>query len=299
MIKIDNNVYEIEVSDVRDLFRERDRDCHKGMFGIVGIMGGSLEYSGSIKLSNMSASAMRGGAGVVRVIVPESILNSIMPYVLEETVFSLSCDDKGKIKFVRDEIDNALDRLDVICVGMGWGRSLEYKDVLEYIINNFKGPIVIDADGLNTLADMDRDVLLKCRNKIILTPHVKEMERLTGISCEEIKNNSIEVAREFAKRYNVIVLLKGSTTIVTDGELVYLSKSGCSGMATAGSGDVLSGIIVGMLGYQEASLLTVAGASYLAGIAGNLACEQETDIAMIASDTIKYIGKAIKKIRSS
>lgn len=299
MIRIDNDVYEIENSDVKDLFKEREYDSHKGMYGIVGIMGGSLEYSGSVKLSNMSASAMRSGAGVVRLIIPDSILNSVLPYVLEETVFPVSSDDSGKIKFVSNELDKAFDKLDAIAVGMGFGKGVEYKDILEYIINNFKGPVVIDADGLNTLAGMDLDILLKSKNKIILTPHVKEMERLTGISCDYIKDNGVSVAKEFAKKYNVIVLLKGSTTIVTNGDIVYLSRSGCPGMATAGSGDVLSGIIVGMLGYQETNVLTIAGASYLAGVAGSLAQEHETDISMIASDTIKYIGKAIKKIRSS
>ena len=114
---------------------------------------------------------------------------------------------------------------------------------------------------------------------------------------EKIKEKPIELAIEFAKKYNVILLLKGSTTIVTDGDETFLVKRGCAGMATAGSGDVLSGILVGILGYNEPSIKIVAAGAYLAGVSGELAQEKYTDISMKASDTIEMIPEAIKKIR--
>ena len=130
-----------------------------------------------------------------------------------------------------------------------------------------------------------------------MTPHLKEFERLSKKSIEQIKQDKIEISKEFAKTYNVILLLKGEETIITDGNTVYVVDRGCAGMATAGSGDVLSGILVGLLGYQSPNILTIAGGAFLAGVAGELAQKEFTDISMKASDTIKYIPKAIKYIR--
>ena len=298
MKKIKENIYEIEITDVQSLFKERDIDSHKGMFGTVGIMGGSLEYSGAVKLANMSASAVRSGAGIVRVIVPENIASAILPYLLEQTLYPLKCDNKGHIYFNMDDLERALKNLRSLAIGMGWGISGEYKKILDIIIKKFNGNLLIDADGLNTLAQMDLNILKETNSQIILTPHLKEFQRLSKIDIEKIKQNSIEIATNFAKEYNVILLLKGSTTIVTDGKNIYLIKKGVPGMATAGSGDVLSGILAGMLGYQETNILTIAGGALLAVTAGELAQEKFTDISMRASDTIKYIPEAIKYIRN-
>ena len=144
---------------------------------------------------------------------------------------------------------------------------------------------------------MNLDILNRTKCKVILTPHLKEFERLSKIKIDKIKENPRQIAEEFAKKYNIILLLKGSTTIVTNGAETYLVDRGCPGMATAGSGDVLSGILVGLLGYNEANVKTIASGSYLAGVAGELAQEKYTDIGMKASDTIEMIPEAIKIIR--
>lgn len=298
MKKIDNNIYEIEIKDIKDKFSYREKDTNKGDYGYVGIMGGSIEYSGAVKLANMSSSSLRSGAGVIRLIVPKSITESIMPYLLEQTIFQID-DENGKMKFDRGQIDMALNKLKAIAVGMGWNKSIEYEKILEYILLNYNLPVVIDADGLNTLSNLDLDILKSTRCKVILTPHLKEFERLSKITIDEIKRNCINIAKEFAKKYNVILLLKGPTTIVTDGKEVYLVKSGCPGMATAGSGDVLSGILVGLLGYNDVDLLTVATGAYLNGISGEIAEKKYTDISMVAHDTIECIPDAIKYIREN
>ena len=179
-----------------------------------------------------------------------------------------------------------------------WNKIMKDNEkILAYILEEKNIQCIIDADGLNTLARMDLNILKKAKNKIILTPHLKEFERISKNSIEKIKEKPIELAIEFAKKYNVILLLKGSTTIVTDGDETFLVKRGCAGMATAGSGDVLSGILVGILGYNEPSIKIVAAGAYLAGVSGELAQEKYTDISMKASDTIEMIPEAIKKIR--
>lgn len=296
MLKINEVIYEIETKDIKNKFVNRPSDTNKGDYGYVGIMGGSLEYSGAVKLANLSASAMRAGCGVVRLIVPEGIAKAIAPYLLEQTIFTMN-DNANKMVFSEEQINEALAKLKALAIGMGWGQSEEYEKILEYILGNYNIPVVIDADGLNTISKMNMDILKSTKCKIILTPHLKEFERLSKIKIEDIKKDEITIAKDFAKKYDVILLLKGPTTVVTDGEKVYLVKRGCPGMSTAGSGDVLSGILVGLLGYNEPDILTVATGAYLNGIAGEIAQEKYTDISMIASDTVKCLPEAIKKIR--
>ena len=297
MIDLGNNIKKIELKDIKDIFKERRRDTNKGDYGTVGIMGGSLEYSGAIKLANMSAVAVRSGCGIVRVIVPKDIAIVIAPYLLEQTLYPLDYNSKNHMAMSDEEIEKATNKLNALAIGMGWGQDQEYINILKKLINTFSYPIVIDADGLNTLAKMDLNILKNAKNKIILTPHLKEFERLSKKSIEQIKQDKIKISKEFAKTYNVILLLKGEETILTDGNIVYVVDRGCAGMATAGSGDVLSGILVGLLGYQNPNILTIAGGAFLAGAAGELAQKEFTDISMRASDTIKYIPKAIKYIR--
>ena len=287
---------ELKKEDIKCIFPKRDENSNKGNFGYVGIMGGCIEYSGAVKLANLSSSALTSGAGVVRLIVPKEIANGVMPYLLEQTLFTIESKD-GHMLFNKKEIDKALEKLKALAIGMGWGESEDNEKILRYILENKEMPIVIDADGLNMLAKMDKSILNKTKCKVILTPHPKEFERISGYDFQDIISNPQELASDFAKKYNVILLLKGHTTTITDGKTTYLVKKGCSGMATAGSGDVLSGILVGILGYNEPTVLSVSAGSYLAGLAGELAEKELNDISMKASDTISKIPDAINLIR--
>ena len=297
MKRIEENIYNLEKIDIKEIFNERSPESNKGDFGYVGILGGCTNYSGAIKLSNMSATALRSGCGVIRVIIPKGIENFVSPYLLEQTIYTIDSNENGEMIFNEKEIRESLNKLKALAIGMGWGNGNDNEKIIKYIIENYDIPLVIDADGINSLSKMDLNILKNAKGKIILTPHLKEFERLSKINIEEIKQNSIKYAKEFAKKYNLIVLLKGHITIVTDGKNTYLVEKGCPGMATAGSGDVLSGILVGLLGYNKPDILTVAAGAYLAGLAGELAQEKYTDISMKSSDTIEYIPEAIKQIR--
>ena len=283
--------------DIKCLFPRRDENSHKGNFGYVGIMGGCIEYSGAVKLANLSSSSLVSGCGVVRLIIPKEIEVSVMPYLLEQTLFPIESKN-GHMLFDKNIINKALEKLKALAIGIGWGESIDNEKILKYILETKDIPIVIDADGLNTLAKMDKNILNKTNCKVILTPHLKEFSRISGYSLEEIENNKEKLATDFAKNYNVILSLKGHTTVITDGEETYLVKRGCPGMATAGSGDVLSGILVGILGYNKPNVLTIAGGAYLAGLAGELAEKNLNDISMGASGTISKIPEAIDEIRS-
>ena len=286
----------LEKEDIKCLFPKRDENSHKGNFGYVGIMGGCIEYSGAVKLANLSSSSLVSGAGVVRLIIPKEIAVSVMPYLLEQTLFLVESQE-GHMLFDKDVIDKSLEKLKALAIGMGWGESIDNEKILKYILETKDIPIVIDADGLNTLAKMDKNILNKTKCKVILTPHLKEFERISGYSLKDIENNKEKLSTDFAKKYNVILLLKGHKTIVTNGEETYIVNRGCPGMATAGSGDVLSGILAGILGYNKPSVLTIAGGAYLAGVAGELAQKNSNDISMKASDTISKIPEAINEIR--
>ena len=281
-----------EAEDFSDLLIERKNNSHKGDYGYVSIFGGCAEYAGAVKLANLSLSALRCGCGVSQLILPASIANSVSPYLLESTLFLLP-DRDGHALFDEEKLAAALSRQEALAIGMGWGRSPENKKILTWILENLDIPLVIDADGLNTLAELDENMLASYRGQAILTPHAKEFERLSRFPIAEILQNPIEIARNYAKRTGVILLFKGATTIVTDGENTRLVARGCPGMATAGSGDVLSGILAGLLGYLPPELHTVAFGAYLAGVAGELAQAEVGSVSMTSSDTVKKIPEAL------
>lgn len=278
-------IKEIKVWDIQNYFVKRETNVNKGSFGKVGIIGGCENYLGALKLSYSSLAAMRSGCGLTRIILPENLKNLLAPQILEQTLY---------FYHNVDEIKSAILDLNSLAIGMGWGKDPQHFLIVKEILENYHGNIVIDADGLNILVD---HLELISNKKVVLTPHLKEFSRLTHLSVEQIEQNKVNIVKEFAKKYHIILLLKGPETLISDGEEVYVVKRGCPGMATAGSGDVLSGILVGLLGYFDYQLLTVAVGAYLAGLAGEIAEQEKTDIAMLASDTISHIPDAIKWIR--
>jgi NAD(P)H-hydrate epimerase len=287
---------EITPALLAEVFKARPRDCHKGSFGYVTLLGGSLAYSGAAKLANLAASALRAGCGVVRLAVPQSIAHAVMPYLLESTLYALP-DESGSALCDPAALDGAVRGVRALGIGMGWEEDPTYLEILRYFLSHHALPTVIDAGGLNALSH-EVTLLDSTACTPILTPHPKEFSRLSGLSMEEILRAPATVAGDFARAHRCIVLLKGSVTTVTDGTEVWEVDRGCAGMATAGSGDVLTGILTGMLGYLPTTAQTVACGAYLAGLAGELAQERVTDIAMIASDTVSAIPAAIRACRA-
>ena len=293
----DEKIYLLEEQDVSALFLPRKNHSHKGNYGYVAVMGGCVEYAGATKLANMSAAALRAGCGVVTLAVPQSITNAVLPYLLESTLLPIPADANGKMIYTPEILDSILQRYASIAVGMGWGSSNSYKDILSHLIKKATQPLIIDADGLNTLSQMNVKILKDAKAPIILTPHLMEFSRLSGLSIAEIKEDPVAHAKAFAKEYGVVLLLKGCCTIVTDGEVVYLSNRGSAGMATAGSGDVLSGILAGLCAYLSPNALTVASGAYLAGMAGERAEEKHGAISMVASNTACEVANALSLLQ--
>lgn len=291
----EQNLREWTKADCKKCLTWRSGNCNKGDFGYIALVGGSVRYGGAAKLANLAAVAMRGGAGVVKLAVPKDIATAVMPYLLESTLFPLSA-NSGELVFVKSEADELLHNVNTVAIGMGCGTGCGVKQTLQYLLSNFGGTLIIDADGLNCLSK-DIALLNNCLPKVVLTPHVKEFSRLTGLSVENILADPVKTATRFAAEHGVIVLLKGATTTVTDGNNTLLVKRGCAGMATAGSGDVLSGLTAAICAYNGDNLTeAVATAAYVNGLAGEIAQSRSNPISMIASDTVQCIADAVTDV---
>ncbi len=284
----------LEEADVRALFPERPHESNKGNYGYLALIGGSVRYSGAIRLANIANSAVRTGAGVVKMAVPQGICTGIMPHILESTLFPLSQGEDGFFRFQQTEWEELLRGTRAAAFGMGIGTSEDTKQAVRYLLKEYEGVLIIDADGLNALARVLQadgpGVLAGTKSKVVLTPHLKEFSRLSGYSIDEIRQSPIPLASEFAAKHNVVLLLKGPCTIITNGTDVLLCDRGCPGMAGAGSGDVLSGIIAAVCAANPDDLLHAAGAAaYINGAAGELAQEAYNDVTMTAADTAYHV----------
>lgn len=300
-----------EGEDAAQCLPERKNFSNKGTYGYVALIGGCVNYSGAIRLASMAENnveeaarsfanlgnaSMRSGAGVATVAVPSSIVPIVATKVLESTIYPLS-EKNGALCFSGKEMDELIKGRKTVAFGMGVGKSEETKNILKYLLETYTGTLIVDADGLNCLAETEAGLIKNTTARLVLTPHIKEFSRLTGKSIADIQASPIESAAEYAGKTGAIVLLKGPSTIVTDGEEVLLVEKGCPGMATAGSGDVLSGILAAVCSFNKDNLLyaTAAGA-YINGLAGEIAQRKKGAVSMIASDTVEAIAEAVNSI---
>ncbi len=286
----------VEDHDLSHLFAPRPHHCHKGTYGTVTLLGGSLPYSGAPRLSALAAASMRSGSGIARLAIPACLASAALPYLLEGTLCPMP-HKNGQLILDEEALENAFHGASSAAVGMGMGRSAHNPLILKWVLENLSIPLVIDADGLNTLAEMDLSLLRKTKCSVVLTPHPKEFSRLSGVSVSEVLAHPVEHAREFAAEHGCAVLLKGSATVLSDGRDTLVVARGSGGMATAGSGDVLAGVIAALLAWSDEDLLlTVAAAAQVCGIAGEIAANRVGTVSMIASDTVAALPEAILSI---
>jgi len=244
---------------------------------------------GAAALSSLAA--MRSGAGLVTVAVPqgsnlalqEKISNVVMTKPLAEG-------SKGTFSLkAYDALKKMWDQFDAVAIGPGIGRELATRQFARQIIIHCPKPLVIDADALFALAG-HTNILLKTKAVRVLTPHVGEMSRLTGQSSQEVENNRLKIASDFARHYNCVLLLKGHRTVVASPkDKPYINKTGNAGMATAGSGDVLTGIITAFLGQRMSPFDAAKYGAYYHGKAGDLAAKARGKLGMIAEDIIDHL----------
>lgn len=272
---------------VLSLLPDRAPDAHKGDFGKILLLCGSRGFTGAAALAAMGA--LRSGAGLVFLGVPESIYVIEAVKLTEAIVFPLP-DEAGKLS--ADAIPEILERLpkmDAVLIGPGLGQSEGTYRVTKAVLENFKGPVVVDADGINVLAP-HKDILRGRNFPTILTPHDGEFARIGGV----IGDDRTASARALANDLGCIVLLKGHETVITDGARTCVNRTGNPGMAVGGSGDVLSGIIVSLLGQGIAPLEAAACGAWLHGAAGDICAAEIGQYGMLPSDMVEVLPRLLK-----
>lgn len=251
---------------------KRKVDSHKGDYGRVGFICGSNNMPGALMLSLMAS--LRTGSGLVYFNTDREIKNLVLSRCFEAIY-------RENLEFLKE--------MDAICIGPGLGNKEEL--FLEVIRE--EAPMVVDADGLNILSRNLEKVHLE--NKV-LTPHLGEFSRLTKLSIEEIEKDKLQIAKDFAKKYRTTLLLKGNKTIVTDVNRVYINNTGGPELATAGSGDVLSGIITSLIGRKIEPFKAASMGAYIHGLSGSIAKEKLGENSVIARDIVENIPFAIKNL---
>lgn len=246
---------------------KRKRNSHKGNYGKVKIIGGSANFVGAPLFA--SASCCMSGAGVVTMVVPKSQRIVYSQSAFDGMTLDFLPDIDGNFVFCEKDADRIMQNADVIVIGPGMSDSVATKEYVEYLITNFKGVLIIDADGLNALSKNLKILSFKRSCKILLTPHVGEFRRL----CPTYTGN-IETVRDFAKQYDVTVAVKSATTIISDGQETLVNVTGTPSMSKGGSGDVLSGV-VGAFSAVYSPLDALKYACFYCGIAGEIAESRE------------------------
>ncbi|MBI5726124.1 MAG: NAD(P)H-hydrate dehydratase [Planctomycetes bacterium] len=281
----------------------RKLDAHKGDFGRILVVGGSSGMIGAPALA--AQAALRGGAGLVAMAVPQPIQKPVAILCPCATSIGLACDENGDLlheavgQFVR-----AAEAADVIAIGPGFGVGTIQQNIVQAALEQPK-PLVLDADGLNNLAAMANWPTVR-RCPAVLTPHPGEFSRLSHLPAKEIAANRLDLAQTSAKIWAsaspsagpLVLVLKGAGTVVTDGDEAFVNKTGNPGMATGGSGDVLTGLIAAMIGQGLSPFEAAHLAVHCHGRAGDIAAAQLGQVSMIATDIIARLPEAIKEAHS-
>lgn len=291
----------IDEEFVKTILPKRKRNTHKGSYGKAAIVAGSERYSGAAYLSYLAElttlSCLRSGAGYTTLYLPKNLLSAFalkMPECLLKSI-----NDGGMYAF-NEETMRELLAYDTVAFGTGMGVSLDVYLGVKYLLQNYTGKLILDADALNAWAEFGKEELrCICENKkcdVVLTPHIKEFSRLSGESVQNIVENGLFAPLSFAKTHKLTVILKNAASIITDGERICLNVRGTAGQAKAGSGDVLAGVVTGLCASGLSTFNAACAGAYLTGKAAELGVEKVGEYSLLASDVIAYLGGAFCSI---
>jgi len=286
----EDSAYIVEDNDVA--LKKRNNNTNKGSYGKATIIGGYKNYVGAIKIANMGISALRVGAGLNELAIPASIYDAIAPHVVESTIKVLS-DKDGALIFNKNELDDIIAHTQAIAVGMGMGPNKdENRKIITYILENFSGPILIDADGLNAF-EGELKYLLSFKN-VIITPHPKEFSRLANIDIKDVLKDEMKCLDAHLKDIKGTILLKGTSTIVANSSSRFIVSNGTPALAKGGSGDTLSGVILGLLSQGIENIQAAYMGAYLCAKAALKAEEDFSQYGVLASDVARELKNIIK-----
>ncbi|MBQ7566210.1 MAG: NAD(P)H-hydrate dehydratase [Oscillospiraceae bacterium] len=272
---------------VRNLLPFRAPDAHKGDFGRLLLLCGSVGYTGAAALA--AQAAVRSGAGLVYLGVPETVYPILAAKLTEPMVFPLPCEDGC---FSREAVDPVLDRLekiDAVLLGPGMGQTACTRRLTFSVLREAKCPVVLDADGINVLSG-HTDVLRKSACPTVVTPHPGEFLRLGGVLDGTTRE---EAAKQLAQRLNAVCVLKGHGTVVSDGARTRVNTTGNPGMATGGSGDVLAGLLTSLIGQGMQLFDAACSAVWLHGAAGDRCAAERGQMGMLPTDMIDALSRLL------
>lgn len=281
------NFKTLTCADVASLLPDRNIEAHKGDFGRILLLCGSRGYTGAAALSAMGA--LRSGAGLVYLAVPENIYEIEAAKLLEPIVLPLP-DHNGMLSAdAIGPVSELLPKMDAVLIGPGIGISEATEQLVVWVLQNYDGPVVVDADGINVLKS-HRNVLRGRNGVTVLTPHNGEFARIGGL----IGGDRGEAAVVLAKELRTIVVLKGHNTIITDGFSGYINATGNPGMAVGGSGDVLAGMITALIGQGITPIKAAAVAVWVHGAAGDICAQEIGQYGMLPSDMLNVLPRLLK-----
>ena len=275
---------------------KRERDAHKGIFGTVLVISGSSSMRGAAAFAALGA--LRSGAGLVKVASVEKCIDTISTLAPEATYIELECDESGFMLYdsSKNILLDAIKKANSVVIGSGMGVTNDTMEILRLVVENAECPVIIDADGINCIAN-DIEILVNKKSEVILTPHPGEMARLLKCDAQMINDNRIMAAEKYAEKYGVTVVLKGAGTIIADRFNTASNHTGNAGMSKGGSGDILSGII-GSAAAQGFSPYDAACAGvYMHGLAGDAAAEKFGQEAMLPRDVINCMSDAFRILK--
>lgn len=274
-------------NDVLSILPDRKADSHKGDYGKLLLLCGSRGYTGAAALACMGA--LRAGAGLVYLGVPDSIYNIEAFKLTEPVIIPLDDQDGMLAASAIKKISTIFPRVNAVLVGSGLGISDGTEKVVCDVLKNYAGTVVLDADGIN-LIKSHKDILRRRTGITIITPHEGEFIRFGG----DMSQGRVDAAMLMARDTGSIVVLKGHRTVITDGKDVYINETGNPGMATGGSGDVLAGVILSLVGQGIEPLLAAACGVWLHGAAGDICAAQIGQYGMLPSDMLKVLPSLMK-----
>jgi NAD(P)H-hydrate epimerase len=284
--------------EIAPLVGPRAAESNKGSFGHVLVLGGSLGKAGAAAMAGISA--LRAGAGLSTVATPKSVLPTVAGFHPEVMTEPLEETDAGTISLrALNELEALATGKNVVAIGPGISRNPETSEFVRAMVKQWKGLLVLDADGLNAFAGLANE--LDGSGSLVITPHPGEMARLTGMTIAAVQRDRINLARSFAHEHNLIVVLKGHRTLVAEPEgEVWVNPTGNPGMATGGTGDILTGMVAGMLAQNPQRILqAVIAAVFLHGGAGDVAKETLGEHSLVATDLVSGLPEAFERVRTA
>lgn len=283
-----NYALTITAADVKAGFIKRTKNSHKGSFGRQLNICGSYFMPGAAVIC--AKAALKTGVGLLECVFPKSVY-PVMTSHLTQPIFKPVCENESKTISIgaMNDVTESLNRADAVAVGCGLGNNDDTQVITSQIIKNASVPVVLDADGINSVVPFI-DIIKDKKAPLVITPHPAEMARLIGESTEYVQSNRIDTAKAFAKENECIVVLKGANTIVTDGRQVFVNTTGNAGMAMGGTGDMLTGMIASFIAQGLSPLQAAKSAVYIHGLCGDITAEELSQRGMTVDDMLSLLG---------